>query len=422
MGQESWAMRPLHFIPLGLALAGLAYWNFSQRQSESALAAKSQALRQRITTTQKTEATTEKLKTRLKSTGQPLDWKNLAKRMVAAQLDDSATVDGVLDSFQQRMAEMTVAELFTALDEVSALGLEAEAKAILEETLVEVLIERDPGQTLVKFADRIQDESDGVGWHLAGALGQWAERDLAAATAWFDQEITAGRFESKSLDGQSEARLEFEAALIHPLLAAAPKAAAARLAALPEGQRRTALEQIDTAESSLSGQQAYMELVRELVPKDERGDALSHLISEVMPEGDYPQVTQFLNGIQATPEERTVATTTAVGNRLEHISSERAVTKDDIETMRTWLKQQSSATVDRMTGEALGQAIQDDTGLDFSQAAALVSEYHQSSGNDDLITGFLTRAAADAKNAEAIALAGKINDPKRREEALANLR
>jgi hypothetical protein len=418
-------MRPLHFIPLGLALGGLAYWNFSQRRSESELAVQSQELQQRIKTTQKTytaTATTDQFKTRLKSTEQPLDWKNLAKRMVAAQQKDTTTADVEMESFKQRLAQMTTPELLVALDGVSALSLDADAKALLEETLVEVLIQQDPAQAVVKFADRIQDVSDGVGFQLSGALGEWAKRDLAAATAWFDQEITAGRFESKSLDGQSEARLEFEAALMNRLLAAAPKAAATRLAALPEGQRRTALEQIDTTEMSLSGQQAYMELLRNLVPKDERGDALGHLISEAIPDGDYPKITQFLNGIQATAEERTVATRTAVGNQLEEISSERAVTKGDIEIMQAWLKQQAPTAVDRMTGEALGQAIKDGGDFSFTQAAALVSEYHQSSGNDDLITGFLTTAAADGSNEQAIALAGKIRDPKRREEALTNLR
>jgi hypothetical protein len=418
-------MRPLHFIPLGLALAGLAYWNFSQRRSESELAVQSQELKQKMTTAHKsqaTTATTDQFKTRLKSTEQPLDWKNLAKRMVAAQQKDTTTADVEMESFKQRLAQMTTPELLVALDGVSALSLDADAKALLEETLVEVLIQQDPAQAVVKFADRIQDVSDGVGFQLSGALGEWAKRDLAAATAWFDQEITAGRFESKSLDGQSEARLEFEAALMNRLLAAAPKAAAARLAALPEGQRRTALEQIDTTEMSLSGQQAYMELLRKLVPKDERGDALGHLISETIPDGDYPKITQFLNGIQATAEERTVATRTAVGNQLEEISSERAVTKGDVEIMQGWLKQQAPTAVDRMTGEALGQAIKDGGDFSFTQAAALVSEYHQSSGNDDLITGFLTTAAADGSNEQAITLAGKIRDPKRREEALANLR
>ena len=418
-------MKPLHFIPLGLALAGLALWSFFQHQSTTALATQSQALHQKIATAEKTHpptATPEKLKTGLKSADQPLDWKILAQRMAAAQEGDSATADSALESYELRLAKMTTPELLAALDEISALGLDAEARSLLEESLVEALIKQDPALVLARFPDRIQDESDKVGWQLAGALGEWAKRDLAAASAWLDREIAAGRFESKSLDGQSEARLEFEAALLGQLLATTPKAAAARLAALPEDQRRTAMEQMDMEDMGPPGQQAYMDLLRQLVPQAERGEALSYLISQVIPGGDSPEVIQFLNAIRATPEERTVAWGAAAGSQLEEIASERAVTGSDVDQLRTLLTQQTPTAVDRLTGEALAQAIQDDGEFSFAQAAALVADYHQRSGNDDIITGFLASTGAGDSSPEAIALAGKIKDPKRREAALADLK
>lgn len=418
-------MKVTYLIPLGLALSGLAYWSFSQYQAAGALTTQSQALQRKITAAQQTsttshppQGTTEKLK----SGARPLDWKSLAGRLVAAQQAETTPTDAALDSFRERLAQMTAPELLAALEEISTLGLEPDARGALEEMLAEALILRDPAQALVKFSDRIQDESDGVGWQLAGALSEWARRDLAAATAWLDQEISAGHFESKSLDGQSEARLEFEAALLVQLLAAAPKMAAARLAALPEDQRRTALEQMDATEIGLSGQQAYMDLVRKLVPLGERGDALSYFISQVIPSGDYPAVTEFLNTIHATPDERTVATRAAAGNQLAEIAGERAVTASDLETMRAWLTQHSPTAVDRLTGEALAQAVQDGGEFSFAQAAALVSDYHQRSGNDEVITGFLANPVADDARPAAAALAGKIKDPKRREQALAQLK
>ena len=415
-------MRAYHFIPLGLALAGLVFWNFTQRQAEGELVAQSRELQGKITTAQQQATVLTATTGKPKPGARALDWTSFAARLVAAQQAESPTPDAALEGDRERLAQMTAAELLAAVEEVSALGLEPSMKAALEETLAEALITQDPALALVTFADRIQDESDGVGWQLAGALREWAKRDLAAASAWFDHGIAAGRFESKSLDGQSEARLEFEAALLEPLLSTKPEAAAARLAALPEDQRRSALEQIDMTEVSTSGQQTYMDLLRKLVPPDERGNALSHLISEMIPDGDYPQITEFLNTIQATPEERTVATRTAVGNELEEIASERSVTRKDLEVMRKWLAQQAPAQVDRLTGEALGQAIQDEGDFNFSQAAALVADYHQSSGNDDVITGFLTHAATDDSHAEAIALAGQIKDPKRRADVLAHLK
>ena len=142
----------------------------------------------------------------------------------------------------------------------------------------------------------------------------------------------------------------------------------------------------------------------------------------MIPGGDYPQVAEFLNAIQATPEERAVATRSVAGNQLETIASERAVTRGDLETLRTWLKQQAPAATDRLTGEALAQAIQEDGEFSYTQAAALVSDYHQSSGNDDVITGFLASETPAEFMPQAQALAGKINDPKRREEALSLLK
>ncbi len=413
-------MKAIYYAPLGLALAGLALWSFSQRQASAELSVRSQKLQEKITAVQQLGSTSPlpKQLTRKMKNAVPLrDWKTLATRLLAAQRADTT-----LEGYHERLAQMTADDLLAALDEISTLGLQPDAQAILEEILVEALIPQDPAQALLRFADRIQDESDGVGWQMAGALSEWAKRDLSAATAWFDQEITAGRFESKSLDGHSEARLEFEAALLGQLLPAVPKAAAARLAALPEDQRRTALVQMNTADMQLTGLQAYMNLIRELVPQAERADALSYLISQMTPSGHHPQVTEFLDTIQATPAERATATKAAAGNQLEEIASERAVTGSDLETIRTWLTQQAPTAVDRLTGEALAQAVQNGGELSFAQAAALISDFHQSSGNDDVITGFLTSAVGDGTRQEATALAGKIKDSKRREEALAHLK
>lgn len=413
-----------YLIPLGLALAGLAYWSFSQRQAASELARQSEALQRKITTAQQTATASQPLKAtteKPKSGGQPLDWKSLAGRLVAAQQEESTPPDAALEGFRERLAQMTATELLTALDEISALGLAADGAAALEEILAEALILRDPARALARFSDRIQDESDGVGWQMAGALGEWAKRDLTAATAWFDREISAGRFESKSLDGQSEARLEFESALLGELLSTTPRAAAARLAALPEDQRRTALEQMETADMNPSGQQAYMDLLRKLVPADERGEVLGYFVSQVVPDGDSARVTEFLRTIQATPEERTVATRAAAASQLETIAGERAVNRSDVEQIRSFLTQQAPTAVDRLTGEALAQAVQNGGEFSFTQAAALVADYHQSSGNDDIITGFLANTGGDEFQAEAKVLAGKIKDTQRREQALSEL-
>ena len=56
--------------------------------------------------------------------------------------------------------------------------------------------------------------------------------------------------------------------------------------------------------------------------------------------------------------------------------------------------------------------------MEFSEAAELATQYHQASGNDEVLIKFLNSGSAYSHKEEALALAAKITDPKRREEIL----
>jgi hypothetical protein len=426
---RSISLKTTYYIPIGLAAAGLLFWTIYQRREASELTSKTQALQQQIEKAKSknpasgaTTTSSQKPKGKLKSSDDSIDWKSLAARMVELQKDDGHVDDEAVNRFEVRMEKMSREELIAALDEISTLGLDNEGKSLLEETLVEALIAKDPAYVLQRYADRIQNDDDGVGWQLSEALGAWSKIDLSAATAWFDKEIAAGRFESKSLDGQSETRLEFEAALLGELLSSNSKAATARVEALPKDLRSTAMQQIDAAGMSPAGQQEYIKLIRSLLPEDERIDTFSHVLSEIFEEVNYTQTGKFLDDVSATPPEREAAAKDTVSSRLENISSERPVTRNDIEEMRAWIKQQSPSNVDRMTGEALAAAMQDNDEFNYLKASALALEFHQSSGNDDVLIGFLSDFTDDANMEQAISLAGNIKDPIRREEILKDLK
>lgn len=324
-------------------------------------------------------------------------------------------------ALQKRISGMSASELVSALDEIAAMDLDAESKASLEEMLVDPLIKLDPELVLKRFADRLDDEDDGVAWQLSSALREWAKKDRAAAAAWFDGQIAAGLFESKSLDGVSQSRLEFEASLVGELLGTDFAAASERIAALPEEQRREALEQIPFSELSPGARNAYAELVRGLVPEDERAGSFTHVISEIVPDGGYPKVDEFLNAIQATPEERAVSAREAANARIEEIAGERAVTRQDVDAMRQWLAKHSPDTVDRVTGEALADASQDGGEFSFEQASQLALEYNRKGGNDDVLVAFLESFAARSNLEQALPLVDKISDPARRAEILKQL-
>lgn len=324
--------------------------------------------------------------------------------------------------FHTQLAKMNRDEIIAALSEIESSGMEDESRSVLEEMLVGPLIEMDPEYALNHFADRIPNEDDGIAWQLSTALGNWAKQDVTAASAWFDRQIAAGLFDSKSLDGRSQARVEFEAALAGGLLDQNAAEAGRRIAALPEDQRREALEQISFTELGQSGQSAYAALVRSLVPEDERAGSFVHVISELIPEGGYERVGSFLDEIKASPEERVVSAREAANAQIAEISSERPVSREDIDAMRGWLDRQAPGTADRVTGEALAEASQDSDEFGFAEASKLALEYHRSSGNDDVLIAFLESYAARSNVEEALPLAEQISDPQRRQEILDRLK
>ncbi|MGD7653862.1 MAG: hypothetical protein ACQCXQ_11640, partial [Verrucomicrobiales bacterium] len=96
----------------------------------------------------------------------------------------------------------------------------------------------------------------------------------------------------------------------------------------------------------------------------------------------------------------------------------KQVTGEQIDTMRDWLASHEPDAVDRVTGETLGNAINRGEKTTYEDAEKLVLEYHQSSGSDDLLVGFLDNWQVRQNKEQALALADKITDQEQREKAI----
>jgi hypothetical protein len=206
------------------------------------------------------------------------------------------------------------------------------------------------------------------------------------------------------------------------LLATHADAAAARIAALPEDQRREALEQISFSELDPQGMASYASLIRNLVPQDERAGSFTHLISDLVQSSGLDQVDEFLDLIRASPDERAVSAREAANARFEAIATERPLTRKDIDPIREWIENQSPGSSDRVTGEALGDAAQDGGGFDFKAASELALEYHRRSSTDEVLIAFLESFGARSNAGQAIHLANQIRDEQRRQEILEDLK
>ncbi|MES2921854.1 MAG: hypothetical protein V4819_09915 [Verrucomicrobiota bacterium] len=424
-------MKLTHAIPPAAALVAVLLWNLPPWRAIQALGVNSLNLRERI------DAARSPAISGVRETRQPrapegptarepkaIDWRYLAAQIRLSEKPNSGEPvdEQALDDFGERVEGMTREQLLTALDEIAALGLEPEVRAKLEAAFVEPLVEKDPQLALTRFADRIRDDPDELGSELSPALLAWAKQDLTAATAWFDKAIATGVFESKTLDGRSDPRLEFEAALAGVLLATDPAAVGRRIAGLPDDQRAETLQQIKVSELTPAAQKDYIELTRSQLPVDDREGPFASAFCEIIPDGDYSKAATFLDGVQATPAERAIAAEWAAGIHLEAIAEKRNLTRDDVAATREWLSRQSPDTADRLIGQAMGAAYDEGGGAGYSKLVELVLEVHQNSGNDDALTAFLDSSDASEHPEQSKLLAEKIKDPQRREEALESLK
>ena len=423
-------LKPKYLIAPALALVAVVGWNIHRHRTVREAEQRNAQWEQRVSQAEAGPARTRaerrpdaNAKPASWSGGAgPIDWREVSSRMAEiGENADPAALRSMME-LHERVASMSDTELVAAIEEIEALGLDEGDLESLQELLIEPLVEKNPQLALDRFKDRISDDPDGIGWMLSFAMEGWAAQDPKAASGWLDEQIAAGVFESKTLDGRSEARLEFEAALLGTLLDADPDAAARRVAVLPEDQRREMMEQISFTDLSDEAQKAYAGLIRNLVPEDERAGSFAYLVEDVAWEGGYDGVDAFLDLVGATTEERAVSARQAANSMIGEIADERAVTAADIEEMRKWLGKHDAGSLDKLTGSAIADATQDGSEFPYEDAERLARDYFRKTGNEQVIISFLESFAARSNLDQALPVADLIADPTRRGKILERLK
>ncbi|TAG06890.1 MAG: RNA polymerase sigma factor, partial [Verrucomicrobia bacterium] len=313
------------------------------------------------------------------------DWKKIAE-LFRQQNRIVSPGDRIrMEKLQQRFRAMSEVQLNAALDEIAALDLPKSYRDLLESIFINMLIEKYPQFALNKYIDRAQGSDSWIQFELAMAMGEWAKKDSASAIAWFDEQIASGKFDSKSLDGKSRARLEFEGRIFSSLLNSDPDAAKRRLNSLPEDQQNEVLSKAITGYINEENQIAFAELVRNRIQdKHQVNSVLSqHASFLVRGENGYQKVSAYLERIQATPSERGACLQQAVESQFQMITQQKKVTREDLDTMREWVTSQAPESTADITGKALASAINPMSNLNFSEAANLALEYNSASGNDE---------------------------------------
>jgi hypothetical protein len=428
------------FIPPVAALIIASIWLGNQRRSISSLENESALLQKSIATAKTSAAATDSAEDSINSHSSKsrslakakagakkdaIDWKE-----VAASFQEMRASGGMGDvrgmiRLHSQFSTMSEQELVAALDEIAALEIEDSVRSLIESMVAEQLAEKNPELALSRFTDRLSDGDQQGGWMLSQALGKWAEKDATKAAAWLDQQIAAGKLDSKSLDGKNRTRAMLESGLIQKLLSSDPAAAAARVAVLPEDQRSESIQMFSSNPLNEKDQLVFAKLVREQIPDKEQSKILGRQGASLARQGDYQKVTAYLNHIQASQPEKAACVEEVATSRIQSIAWEKKLVREDFDKMREWAKTQAPEAVNAVTGKALGDSLRSgNSKFSFPEAIELTTQYHDAGGGDDLLAGFLESwpARSDKNKEQSRILATKIIDQKRRDEILKRLK
>ncbi|RYD21519.1 MAG: hypothetical protein EOP88_11105 [Verrucomicrobiaceae bacterium] len=416
-------MKPTLLLPPVVALIVVVVWLGNGRQKIAALEKETATLKQRLATRSNGFATDDpsgkgKPAGKQAKGKEPVDWKQVAAQMLEMNQGGGMGDMRSMIRLQKRLQDMEKEDLVAALEEIATMDLPDQSRQMLEQMLIGQLCQKDPELALTRHLDRLGDEGGGMSWQLANAMKEWTRKDPAKATAWFDKQIAAGKFDSRSLDGKSQPRMQFEGVLVANLLSHDEAAAAARLEALPENQRGELLRRYASNDVKAEDQLNYANLVRGVVSESEQATTLAQIAAREAHQDGYTAATEYLDRIKVTPSERAISVAQVANEKILNLSHKRKITREDIDGLREWASTQSPETSNEVTGSAIARSTEVNQRLEFSEAAELALHYQKESGSDEVLVRFLKDRPSFKDKAEVLKLAESISDGKIREEII----
>ncbi len=393
--------------PFVLVLAGLLGWVGTQRMSIASLEKEISTLRAGISEHESEAATTATVRkisrpVKVFHADQPIDWKE-----VAEYLDEPKGDRQWLSQLEEKLRSMTPEELIVEMDRIAALFSYHPA---LEQMVLRPLIKKDPEKPLRHLIGRLDGWTNSLSIPLIHAMQVWAKRDLAKATAWFDEQAASGAFDGKRLNDRSLLD-RFHGAVIGVMISQDREAAALRFAMVPEKNRNDLISlNISFWAEEIRDHAAYASFIRETMPERDRLWPIA-AFAEAIP---YENVGDYLDAIDATLDERMESAGKAAEMRIQNISAEEAITRSEIDSIREWAGKVAPRAVGKVTGVALARSTDINTALSFGEAAELALEYHAETKDDDVLVGFLDSYAGYSNKAAGRVIAKNIIDPVRR--------
>jgi len=412
-------MKSTSFILPLIAMTLTGVWIGTQRQSISTMEKETALLQKQIVFADASDPPIDSSTVKVRNTNKSasgnerIDWKEFVAQFPEMRQSGDK---GPMTRLNEQLQAMSADELIAEQDIITALDVPALYKDILQEIVMVPFFQKAPELALARFLDHPTDDTDT--WHYPNeALKKWAIDAPAKAMAWFDAQVAAGKFESKSLDGKNPLRIRFENTLMTVLLSSDPSTAGQHLETIPSDQRADVLNGLSVEKKD---QAAFAELVRAHLPEADQIKTLAQQASRIEAGENYGEVSDYMARIEATPSERVVCVEQVAVANLQQLARNRKITRKDVDALREWIGANGHDSPDVLTGSALGSALSGGgRRTSYDELGELAVQYSRDQGNDDLLVSFLKEPGGYIFNqARARILVEKVSDEKRRAEIL----
>lgn len=422
-------MKATAFVPPAIVLVIAGAWIGSQRETIHALDRQSTLLETAIADRSLAVATTEaKAPVAIpasSATGKgegEFDWNDIAERLGNSGFSEMDQI-----RFDLRMKSLTQEQMLAALDEIALLSVPEKIRDRLEYMVIFPFTRRFPEFAVRNLTGR--DLVSAGADYLPGAFETWAKKDTATAQTWLDGKVADGVFETKTLEGKNWMWIQYEAGLLRSLLLKEGDAFEARLGRFPTEMHKDLLHSLGTAWKPMGAfepgeEEAFSRLVRKHLSVDEQAELFA-IRADQLDCGGFGAVDKLLTVIEATPEERLRCVNSAAVSHLTGIAINGTLRREDIIGLREWVATHLPQEVDRLTGEALGDAAghkgisaTNYRKLGYAEAAAFAVQF----GGDAVLVPFLKSEGGRSDRAQARLLAEKVSDETVRAEILNSLK
>ncbi|MFT3990416.1 MAG: hypothetical protein QM680_03295 [Luteolibacter sp.] len=323
---------------------------------------------------------------------------------------------------KEQVKNLSEEELLAALEEIRGLSMSSNIESSLSSILLYRLAETNPEAAvswLISYEGKETYSESGAFFR------KWVNKDPAKALAWYDQKISEGIFDAKSLDGRDPLRSRFEKEAIELLLKRDPAEVPARLKNLPKEMMEEVMGGVGLSKVDESARRLFMQSLRENLTERERDYALMAIISNVSPRDQecYAGVSEFLNQVQASPSERKAAVLgMGSGNIMMGIRVGGKTSGEALSEFRQWARAQAPEVVDEATGRSI--SILWATGsMEGREAMAYLESCIQEGSDPATLIRETMRGGLPGGAREALrAVAAKIPDETKRREILNQLK